>query len=42
VIAETQNIVLRYVQRRVLLFSLVLLALLFVITAALARTYHAR
>ncbi len=41
-IAETQNIVLRYVQRRVLLFSMVLLALLFVITAAMARTYHAR
>ena len=29
-------------QRRVLLFSLLLLALLFAITAALARTYHAR
>lgn len=39
---EPQNIVTRYVERRVLLFSLILLALLFVITAALARTYHAR
>jgi len=42
VISESQNIVSRYVQRRVLLFSLILLALLFAITAALARTYHAR
>jgi tetratricopeptide (TPR) repeat protein len=42
VISESRNIVLRYVQRRVLLVSLLLLALLFVITAALARTYHAR
>jgi tetratricopeptide (TPR) repeat protein len=42
VISDYQNIVSRYVQRRVLLFSLILLALLFVITAALARTYHAR
>ncbi len=41
-IAESQSIVSRYVQRRVLLLSLVLLALLSVITAALARTYHAR
>lgn len=41
-ISESKNIVSRYVQRRVLLFSLILLALLFVITAALARTYHAR
>lgn len=41
-IAESQNIVLRYVQRRVLLFSLVLLTLLSIITAALARAYHAR
>jgi tetratricopeptide (TPR) repeat protein len=42
VISEPQNIVSRYVQQRVLLFSLILLALLFAITAALARTYHAR
>jgi tetratricopeptide (TPR) repeat protein len=42
VIPEAQNIVSRYVQRRVLLLSLVLLALFSVITAALARTYHAR
>ncbi len=41
-ISEPQNIVSRYVQRRALLFSLILLALLFAITAALARTYHAR
>jgi tetratricopeptide (TPR) repeat protein len=40
--SEPQNIVSRYVQRRVLLFSAILLAFLFVITAALARTYHAR
>jgi len=40
--SEPQNIVSRYAQRRVLLFSLLLLALLFAITAALARTYHAR
>ena len=39
---EADNIVSRYVQRRVLLFSLLLLALLFAITAGLARTYHAR
>jgi tetratricopeptide (TPR) repeat protein len=42
VISETENIVSRYLQRRVLLLSLILLALLFVITAALARTYHAQ
>ena len=41
-ISEPQNIVSRYVQRRALLLSLALLLLLFVITAALARTYHAR
>ncbi len=41
-ISEPQNIVSRYVQRRALLLSLILLGLLFVITAALARTYHAR
>ena len=41
-ISEPQNIVSRYAQRRALLFSLILLALLFAITAALARTYHAR
>ena len=41
-IAEPQNIVSRYVQRRALLPSLVLLVLLFLITAALLRTYHAR
>lgn len=40
--SDPQNIVSRYVQRRVLLLSLLLLALLFAITAALARTYHAR
>ena len=40
--SESQNIVSRYVQRRVLLLSMALLALLFAITAALARTYHAR
>ena len=39
---DSQNIVSRYLQRRVLLLSLVLLALLFVITASLARSYHAR
>jgi tetratricopeptide (TPR) repeat protein len=37
-----QNIVSRYVQRRVLFISLILLVGLFVITAALARSYHAR
>jgi tetratricopeptide (TPR) repeat protein len=42
VIPESENIVSRYVQRRVLLLSLGLLGLLFVVTAALARTYHAR
>jgi tetratricopeptide (TPR) repeat protein len=42
VTAEHHNIVSRYVQRRVLLTSLLLLGLLFAITAALARTYHAR
>ena len=41
-ISDSQNIVSRYVQRRVLLLSLLLLVLLFVITAALSRTYHAR
>lgn len=41
-IPESQSIVSRYVQRRVLLLSLLLLVLLFVITAALSRTYHAR
>ncbi len=41
-ITESQNIVSRYVQRRVLLFSLALLAGLFAITATLSRTYHAR
>ena len=39
---EPNRIVSRYVPQRVLLFSLILLALLFAITAALARTYHAR
>ena len=39
---EPVSIASRYVQRRVLLLSAALLALLFVITAALARTYHAR
>jgi Tfp pilus assembly protein PilF len=42
VIPEAQNIVSRYVQQRALLFSAALLTMLFVITAALARTYHAR
>jgi tetratricopeptide (TPR) repeat protein len=42
VIPETQHIVSRYVQRRVLLVSLILLASLFAITATLARTYHMR
>ena len=41
-ISDSQSIVSRYVQRRVLLLSLILLALLFAITAALARSYHAR
>jgi len=39
---EISNIALRYVQRRVLLFSLVPLGLLFALTVTLARTYHAR
>jgi Tfp pilus assembly protein PilF len=39
---EPQHIVSRYLQQRVLLLSLILLALLFVVTAALARAYHAR
>ncbi len=39
---ESQHIVSRYVQQRVLLLSAVLLAMLFVITAALARSYHSR
>jgi tetratricopeptide (TPR) repeat protein len=42
VISDTSNIVSRYVQRRVLLLSLILLGVLFAITATLARTYHAR
>jgi tetratricopeptide (TPR) repeat protein len=42
VTSEPQHIVSRYLQQRVLLLSLVLLALLFVITAALSRAYHAR
>src|SRR5271165_509600 len=37
-----QHIVSRYIQQRVLILSAVLLALLFAITAALARTYHSR
>ena len=40
--SETENIVSRYVQRRVLLSSLLFLVMFFVITAALARSYHAR
>ncbi len=36
------NIASRYLQRRVLLLSLIPLALLFAITATLARTYHVR
>jgi tetratricopeptide (TPR) repeat protein len=39
---EPSNIALRYIQRRVLLLSLIPLGLLFVVTVALARTYHAR
>jgi tetratricopeptide (TPR) repeat protein len=42
VIPESQHIVSRYVQQRVLLLSAVLLALLFAITATLSRTYHSR
>jgi tetratricopeptide (TPR) repeat protein len=42
VTAQPQHIVSRYLQQRVLLLSLVLLALLFVVTAALSRAYHAR
>jgi tetratricopeptide (TPR) repeat protein len=38
----SKSIVSRYVQRRVLFLSLILLAVLFAITAALARSYHAR
>jgi tetratricopeptide (TPR) repeat protein len=37
-----QNIVSRYVERRILLSSLVLLGLAFLVTAALARSYHVR
>jgi tetratricopeptide (TPR) repeat protein len=39
--AEPINIGTRYVQRRVLLLSLVLLGILFVVTVAIARSYHA-
>ena len=39
---DATNIASRYLQRRVLLLSLVPLGMLFVITATLARTYHAR
>ena len=39
---ETSNIALRYIQRRVLLLSLIPLGLLFAVTVTLARTYHAR
>jgi len=42
VASELSNIALRYVQRRVLLLSLVPLGLLFALTVTLARTYHAR
>ncbi len=41
-IPESQHIVSRYVQQRVLLLSVVLLALLFAVTATLARAYHSR
>lgn len=41
-VSEPTSIASRYVQRRVLLLSAALLALLFAITEALARTYHAR
>jgi len=39
---DTENIVSRYVQRRVMLLSAILLGLMFAVTAALARSYHAR
>src|SRR5579864_1244567 len=39
---ESSNIALRYIQRRVLFFSLLPLGLLFAVTLTLARTYHAR
>ncbi len=39
---ESTNIASRYLQRRVLLLSLVPLGILFVITVTLARTYHVR
>jgi tetratricopeptide (TPR) repeat protein len=42
VISESTSIVSRYLQQRVLLLSLVLLALLFAVTASLSRTYHLR
>jgi tetratricopeptide (TPR) repeat protein len=39
---QSSNIALRYIQRRVLFFSLLPLGLLFAVTVTLARTYHAR
>jgi hypothetical protein len=39
---EPQYIVSRYLQQRVLLLATILLGLLFAVTAALARSYHAR
>lgn len=39
---RSSHIASRYIERRVLLLSAVLLAALFVVTAALARSYHAR
>jgi len=39
---EPSNIALRYIQQRVLVFSLIPLGLLFTITVTLARTYHVR
>ncbi len=40
--SELPNIALRYLQRRVLLLSMIPLGLLFALTVTLARTYHAR
>jgi predicted Zn-dependent protease len=42
VVSGLPNIALRYVQRQVLLLSLILLVLSFVVTAAMSRTYHVR
>src|SRR5579863_8267253 len=40
--AKTPNIASRYIERRILLFSVALLGLFFGITTALARSYHSR